>query len=73
MRILGFDRDRARVIRTCRIVGCFEDRPQLTRFVIQVLDLRAGRDLAFDQNEQPVLGFVGFFDNNAQLGDVFAS
>jgi hypothetical protein len=53
------------VIVTRGIVGRLEDRTSLTRFVIQVFHLWPRGDFALDQNEQPMLGFVGFFDNGA--------
>jgi len=63
----------ALIVQARGAVGRLEDRPQLTRLVMQVLHLRTRRDLTFDQYQQPMLGFVRFFDNGAQLGDVFTA
>ena len=50
-------------------MGSFEDGAQLTGFVVQAVQLGTGPNLAFDQDQQPVLGFIGFLNRDAQFGD----
>ena len=50
-------------------MGSLENGTQLTRFIVQGVQFGATSDVAFDEDQQPVLGFIGFLDCDAQLGN----
>jgi hypothetical protein len=41
---------------------------QLTGFVVESVQLRPSADVAFDEDEKPVLGLVRFLNGHTQLG-----
>jgi len=58
-----------RSVGPCGVVRGFEDGAQLPGFVVQPVQLYTASDIAFDEDKQPVFGFVGFLNRDAQLGD----
>jgi len=52
-----------------RVVRGFEDGAQLTGFVVQAIQFGTASDIAFDEDKQPVLGFIGFLDRDPQFGN----
>ena len=67
--IWGFELLLTRSVGPCGGVRGFEDGAQLPGFVVQPVQRGTASDIAFDEDEQPVFGFVGFLNRDAQLGD----
>jgi hypothetical protein len=67
--IVGLEFVLTRVIHRRSVVQGFEDGAQLTGLVVESVQLRPATDAAFDEDEKPVLRFVGFLNSNPQLRD----